>query len=208
MLLSFPELVKKYDMQISGVLHLGAHLAEEAPEYKNAKVGEVWWVEANPAVQGKIAARLISYPEQNLIEGLVYSVAGESVNFNVTNYDGMSSSIFPFGTHSEFSPDTHFVDRVNITSTTIDDIVSAFNVRANFLNMDLQGAELHALQGGRNYIDQQAQYVYTEVNKDEVYVNCAKVGELDEFLTPYGFERVETSWVPDQGWGDALYVRS
>jgi FkbM family methyltransferase len=217
-LLSFPKLVTKYNIDVQGVLHLGAHLAEEAHEYDSMDVGEVWWVEANPAVQGKIAAILSNLPNQHLIQGLVYNVAGEVVNFNVTNYDGMSSSIFPFGTHPQFSPDTHFVDRVNITSTTIDDIVEVHQVKANFLNMDLQGAELLALQGGTKYVNEQAQYVYTEVNNQEVYKGAAMVDELDAFLAPYGFERVETEWAlstlsrkkgkKDDGWGDALYIRS
>src|SRR5689334_14407163 len=92
-LLSFPKLVAKYNIDLQGVLHLGAHLAEEAHEYDSLDAGEVWWVEANPAVQGKIAAILSNLPNQHLIQGLVYNVAGEVVNFNVTNYDGMSSSI-------------------------------------------------------------------------------------------------------------------
>jgi hypothetical protein len=46
----------------------------------------------------------------------------------------------------------------------------------------------------------------TEVNRDEVYRNCAKIEELDNFLSSYGFVRVETTW--DGGtWGDAFYKK-
>jgi hypothetical protein len=49
-------------------------------------------------------------------------------------------------------------------------------------------------------------YVYCEVNRDEVYENNAYVEEIDEFLFSYNMERVETSW--DGGtWGDAFYIR-
>ena len=34
----------------------------------------------------------------------------------------------------------------------------------------------------------------TEVNRDEVYKDCAKVEQSDQFLDDYGFIRVETSW--------------
>ena len=48
----------------------------------------------------------------------------------------------------------------------------------NFLNLDIQGAELLALRGiedNLKFID----YIYTEVNTGEVYKNCAKVYEID-----------------------------
>ena len=46
----------------------------------------------------------------------------------------------------------------------------------------------------------------TEVNRDEVYKNCARVEQLDEFLLTYGFERVETTW-DGETWGDAFYIK-
>jgi len=51
MILSFPKLVHKYKMNIDGILHAGAHLAEEAYEYDSMDVGEVWWIEVNSVVQ-------------------------------------------------------------------------------------------------------------------------------------------------------------
>jgi hypothetical protein len=46
-----------------------------------------------------------------------------------------------------------------------------------------------------------------EVNKDEVYIGCTKVDELDEVLREVGMERVETHWVPGQGWGDGFWLK-
>jgi hypothetical protein len=44
------------------------------------------------------------------------------------------------------------------------------------------------------------------VNRDEVYENNAYIEELDEFLSEYEMDRVETDWSGGI-WGDALYVR-
>lgn len=203
--MSLPALVEKHAMKIDGVLHVGAHLAEEAETYDGLGVGAVWWIEANPAVISQILENLKPYPAQSVVEALVYSVDGETLPFNVTNYDGMSSSILSFGTHPEFSPDTVFEKTLQLRTRTLDNIARHAGVHANFLNMDLQGAELHALQGATEFLDG-VEYVMTEVNCKEVYIGCAKVEELDEFL--HDFERVETYWVGDQGWGDALYVRT
>lgn len=204
MLMSLSAVVARYDMTINGVLHVGAHLAEEASTYAELGIHDVWWVEANPGVFDQIKQNIAVYPNQLLIPGLVYETAGVELPFNITNYDGMSSSILEFGTHPNFSPDTVFVDRIIAMTTTIDKIVSEEGVKANFLNMDLQGAELHALKGATEFLTT-VDYIMTEVNCEEVYIGAAQVEQLDELLNT--FERVDTYWVPDQGWGDALYIR-
>lgn len=204
MLMSLSAVVARYDMQITGVLHVGAHLAEEADAYAQMGIDNVWWVEANPAVYDYLHSKLRQHPGHELIEALVYAVDGVTLPFHVTNYDGMSSSILEFGTHTEFSPDTVFERTIELPTLTIDTLAVARDIEANFLNMDLQGAELYALQGATEFL-KTVDYIMTEVNCEEVYIGAAQVEQLDELLN--AFERVDTYWVPDQGWGDALYLR-
>lgn len=219
MLLDLEHLVTKYDMKVTGVLHAGAHLAEEAPLYARLfPDAPVLWVEANPAVQTKIRQTLNRYPGQVLWQGLLWSQDGVDLPFNVTNYDGMSSSILEFGTHPEFSPDTVFVDRLTLPTITIDTLLDMHAAAVetagcgldpsalNLLNMDLQGVELDCLAGAERTLHQ-IDYINSEVNTADVYVGCTKLPELDHYLSGYGFERVETSIVPGQGWGDALWIR-
>ena len=59
--------------------------------------------------------------------------------------------------------------------------------------MDVQGFELEVLKGGENCI-KNIDYIMTEVNRDEVYKDYAKVEKSNQFLDVYGFIRVETSW--------------
>ena len=75
----------------------------------------------------------------------------------------------------------------------------------NFINMDVQGYELEVLKGGSETL-KHVDYVYCEVNRDEVYENNAYIEELDEFLSEYEMDRVETDWSGGI-LGDALYVR-
>lgn len=79
-------------------------------------------------------------------------------------------------------------------------------MKFDFLNLDIQGVELEALQGIGVYFEK-IKWIYTEVNKSEVYKNCALIDDIDAFLKMEGFKRVATRWVKKQGWGDALYVR-
>jgi hypothetical protein len=74
------------------------------------------------------------------------------------------------------------------------------------INIDVQGYELEVFKGGKDFLNE-VDYIITEVNRDEVYKGCAKIDELDSFLAPYGFNRVETTW--DGGtWGDAFYIKT
>lgn len=207
MLLPFDLLVQKYDMHgstgIDGVLHVGAHLGEEAELYQRQGIENVWWVEANPFVHDKLEAILRPY-RQTLIKACVTDKDGDTRQFNVTNYDGMSSSVLEFGTHPTFAPDIHFEHRIEVTTSTIDTLVEQYDIKANFLNMDIQGAELLALRGATSYL-KQVDYLISEVNCQEVYRGCARIEQLDALLK--GFRRVETHWVDNQGWGDALWIR-
>jgi hypothetical protein len=76
---------------------------------------------------------------------------------------------------------------------------------SNFINIDVQGYELEVFKGSENLLNS-IDYIITEVNRDEVYENCVRIESLDEFLSKYGFIRVETDWA-GHTWGDALYIK-
>ena len=74
------------------------------------------------------------------------------------------------------------------------------------MNLDIQGAELLALQGiGEELTNLKA--IFTEINTDYVYQECALITEIDQYLSNFGFERVETVMWSDHPWGDALYLK-
>jgi hypothetical protein len=75
----------------------------------------------------------------------------------------------------------------------------------DFINLDIQGAELLALKSFGELI-KNFNYIYTEVNIASIYKNCALITEIDEYLNNYNFERVETT-ITQFEWGDALYLK-
>jgi len=203
-LLDWPALVAKYSLRIEGVIHCGARLGEERDAYASVGCSNVWWVEGNPYIIHRLKANVESYGHR-VIQALLTNEDHGRRTFNITNNEGMSSSVFEFGTHPTFSPETVFQRREELETRTLDSLVEEHRIAdINFLNMDLQGAEKLVLQGATNLIPQ-LRYVMTEVNNAEVYVGCAKIEELDEIL--HDFDRVETHWVAEQGWGDAMYLR-
>lgn len=203
MLIPLDFLVNKYNIQFRGILHVGAHECEELSVYDNYLTrNNMLWIEALP---DKVEFCKKMFPNI-LIEQAVVSDSIEIVTFNRANND-QSSSFLEFGLHSVFHSDIKFVDSFQTETKMLKDIICNYNIPFNFVNLDIQGVELKALKGmGDDYLNQ-IQYIYTEVNSDYVYKNCAIIGEIDDYLKKFGFERVETSWCGDCRWGDAFYLK-
>ena len=79
----------------------------------------------------------------------------------------------------------------------------------DFINIDVQGYELNVFKGAVHTL-KNIKYIMSEVNRDEIYKNCARVEQLDVFLGGYNFKRVSTTWDNPCGvdtWGDAFYIK-
>ena len=90
-------------------------------------------------------------------------------------------------------------------TSLLKDILPKYDINYNFLNFDIQGAELKALKGMEEYLSK-VDYLYTEVNNDYVYKDCALIDELDNYLSQFDLIRVEIRWTSCK-WGDAFYIR-
>lgn len=201
MLISLADLKRKYRLKLTGILHLGAHVGEEAKDY-NQFTRNVTWVEANPELMPTLDKAVMRFGHKT-VNALVSDKDGEETTFHVTN-NYMSSSILELGTHKKTSPDVHYTHDLKLRTMTMDTLVREFvDHEFNFLNMDLQGAEVLALKGGPETI-QKLTYVYTEVNTGYVYKGCGLLQEIDAILKD--FDRVETCMTP-HNWGDAFYIR-
>lgn len=203
MLIPLHDLVNKYRIHFKGVLHIGAHECEELVDYERyLQRNQILWVEALP---GKVVFCKNKF-ENLLIENAIVSDKIETVKFNVSN-NGQSSSMLEFGLHSHFHPHVHYVTCFEGETKLLKDIICKYDIDYNFLNLDIQGAELKALKGMEEYLHK-VDYIYTEVNSDYVYKECALISELDEYLLKFGLRRVETKWCGDYKWGDAFYIRN
>lgn len=202
MLINVESLARK--LGLSGtVLHCGAHLAEEEPLYETLGLSPVYWIEA----QSDLVARLIDRLNPKIhtvVHAGVWSESGIELSLLVAN-NGQSSSLLDFGTHKDQYPDIVEVGREAVLTRTIDDVMRDQNAEVALLNLDIQGAELHALRGAAATLPK-VRMVYTEVNFEQVYLGCPLVQEIDHFLASFGFKRVLTARTAS-GWGDAVYLR-
>jgi len=192
---------------IRGVIHIGAHEAEELPGYSSAGISKVLWVEANPLKWQLLVDKISPFSDMVLGRFAAAAVSNQEAILNVAS-NGQSSSILEFSSHQNSYPNISFADKVVVNLQSVDDWIDqlgAIRKVYNFVNIDIQGYELEALRGMRKqlkYVD----YVYTEINTSDVYKDCAHVVDLDQFLGDFGFSRVATKET-NEGWGDAFYSR-
>jgi len=201
MLIQLESLIRKYNIQFKGILHVGAHECEELVEYeKYIERNQILWIEA---LEDKVEFSKSKYPNL-LIENAIVSDTVEQVTFNISN-NGQSSSFLNLGLHKQYHPSVHYVSSFQKETTRLDTILPKYSIDFNFLNLDIQGVELKALKGMESYLNR-VDYIYTEVNSAYVYENCSIVTEIDDYLKQFGLYRVETCWT-DCKWGDAFYIR-
>ena len=208
MLIDLRELVPRYSMHITGVLHLGAHLGEEGDVYNQVGIPEVVWVEGNPDLIGPLEQAVSRYPSQKVIQALVSDKVEDAVFHITRDPEGtaMSSSILELERHLEIAPWVQEVGQQQQQTTTVDLLASEVDMsRLNFMNLDLQGAELLALKGSEQFI-QHVDYIYTEVNITHLYKDCVLLPELDQWLGEHDFARWEIH-MACADWGDAFYIR-
>lgn len=202
MLISPDALSRAWGVAPQGVLHIGAHDAEEDPLYRQARWGPVTWVEAMPVKADSLRQRFHDDPSRRVVEALAWDRPGVRMDFRVAS-NGMSSSVFAPGTHTHHHPAITFDHSIQLESVRLDEVLPG-DAFWDFINVDVQGAELHALRGLGSLL-QHGKWIYMEVNEEPVYTGCPLIDEVDRWLLGQGFERLDAVMTPF-GWGDALYA--
>lgn len=214
MLIDFKSLFKKYNIKPKGICHIGGNIGEEFPVYMELGITRQVWVEANPRMYKILVENIKSNPEA-IAWCFCAGDENKEVVLHESNNAGQSSSILELGTHKTAHPEVHYIADIRTRMYRLDNFFnplgdkndSDFDLSGiDFLNIDIQGAELMALKGMGDLLHQ-FKWAYLEVNKAHLYEGCALVEEIDEYLLKFGFERVETKWCGNNNWGDALYIK-
>jgi len=208
MLMPFGEIVSKYNLKPTGILHIGASHGEEFEAYTAAGMQLMIWIEAIPEVFEKLRKKLEPFPMAVSLNACISDQEGKKVDFHITNNAGQSSSLLGLNLHRQMHPDVHVVKTIQCITTTIDAIVrdKGYDLSSyDFLNIDLQGAELLALKGMKDNLHK-IKYAYIEVNEKELYTGCPLIADIDAYMQTFGFSRAEIK-MTDCGWGDALYLK-
>lgn len=199
MLIPLHSIMSKYRMNVTGCIHVGAHFAEEHADYKANGIDRIVYIEASPKTFHILNNKIFD-KDVRLINVACGDRECIAEMYCETSNQGQSSSLLQPGTHLKHYPNIQFNHTEKVKVVTLDSLkLTGYN----FMNLDVQGFEGSVLRGATETL-KTVDYVYTEVNTEDVYFGCIKVDQLDEILKD--FQRVETM-MTRQGWGDALYIR-
>ena len=206
MFIKLKDLKEKYSLELKNILHVGAHEGEELNDYIQCGAEKIHWVEGNVELANKLSNRL-DKSVHKVTNAIVSNEDDKEVVFKIAN-NTQASSILDFGEHSSLFPSIYYTHEEKRRTKTLNSILmeDGFLDKINFLNIDIQGAELLALEGLSNHLDS-IESIYVEVNDSEVYKNCSKTNEIDKFLNKFDFERKEKCLYSNQPWGDAFYIK-
>jgi FkbM family methyltransferase len=198
------------NINITGILHIGAHNCEEFQHYINEGIDplKIIWIDALPEKVQE--ARLRGIPN---VYNAVISDKEEEITFHITNNEHAinnreSSSILEFDTHTTEHPHVKLIEKRIMNTIPLTKFFKDNNLEPsiyNFWNIDIQGVELYALKGAGELL-KTVSVLYLEVNTKHLYKNCPLLDEIDSFLSENKFVRVALE-MTSHGWGDALYIK-
>ncbi|TWT95624.1 FkbM family methyltransferase [Neorhodopirellula pilleata] len=184
------------------VVHVGAHLAQEAERYESVCARRVLWVEAAPDTYEKLQQTLsrrdpnrrsalqkalfLPPTEHIAINALAGAKDQGEAEFVRFNNHGASDSIFQLSSQcKEMIPGLHATGEVlRLPFRKLDSIVRDAGIEpseVNCLVLDVQGAELLVLQGATEIL-QNIQCLETELSTKPIYEGGVLFDELNAFL--------------------------
>jgi FkbM family methyltransferase len=189
--------------RVSGILHIGAHIGQEASFYSSHGL-PVIWIEASPDVFIKLQSNIRGFRKQTAVQALLGDVT-DQVNFYMVPLDkGQSSSIY------QLNPKFNLGDLTSVQETTLeqkklDDVFKLKDLSSyNYWVIDVQGAELKVLKGATNSL-QNCSYLELEVSNFENYTGQPLFGEVSAFLKTRGFFPVFDP--PSNFHGNVLFIK-
>lgn len=206
MLMDLRQLIIKYNLNIKGIIHIGAHYGLELDVYIKENIKNIIFFEP---LSDNYRMLLDNIKSHNIDYIKTYNMAlgnmvGEVEMYVEVDNTGMSSSILEPKLHLTQYPHIRFNTKELVNIDKLDNI-EYDKYKYNFINIDVQGYELEVFKGSINILND-IDYIMTEINRDYLYKDCVLENELDLFLSTFGFVRVETYWAGGT-WGDALYIK-
>jgi FkbM family methyltransferase len=163
MLIPCSELSLVYGDHPHGILHVGAHDAEELESYHSYGWGPVIWVEMLPEKFEHLKQRFEGDSNNTVMHAACWDSDGDNLPLFRASNNGASSSLLSPQLHLVVHPQVSFVEEEGIRTSRLDSILPK-DASFDLINFDIQGAELRALRGLGEFLDR-VKWAYLEINE-------------------------------------------
>ena len=199
------ELLRRYKISPTQIIHVGAWEGLDVPEYKSLGIPKITLVEAMPNKASALRERYGNDEQIQIIEAAASDTSNKTVTFYPLDH-GSSSLLKPkieslqhiFGDFIEAEP-------IAVQTIRIDDIETS-NTSKIMLIIDVQGAELQVLRGSTEALKKTI-LLKVEVSTTTYYEGQSYQNEIALFLRIRGFIRVSQRISKKMGQGDAIFIR-
>lgn len=200
------------DRPVETILDVGACFGEYARRFHATwPEATVHAFEANPETYGRLTQQVADVPKIVPVNLGAWRSTGTRT-FHLNEWVGACSlKDRPREGPAYHSENAHHVDTTEVKVTRLDEWAATEGVRSvDLVKLDIQGAELEALQGAGALLDG-VRCIYTEVHYFPNYEGAPLLHELWSFLHAKGFSlyQLYQGWGADDGQlvqGDALFV--
>ena len=202
MIIDLKDLKTKYNLNILGVIHVGAHFGEEFQTYQDLEIKNSIFFEP---VSKTFEVLKSNIGNKTTVINKAVGNEKKKIEINIENSNqGQSNSILQPKLHLNQYPSIVFTEKEEVDMVRLDDFIK--NPKDyNFMNIDVQGYELEVLKGSKDILNN-IDYIMIEINRAEVYENCPMVEDIQSFLSQYNFELVEENWLGGT-WGDGFFIK-
>ena len=153
-------------------------------------------IECNPETLERCRHNIAKNSRIKLVDKAVNSYTGRCPFYPIdtartitTWADGNPGASSLFLATGDYPAETYVQNKVEVDCIRLDDLCAQLAIDTiDLIWMDLQGAELLALQSAGALLDK-VQYIYTEVSHRPLYDGQCLFDDVDEFLTARGFSR-------------------
>lgn len=194
------------------VMHVGASSGQEFGSYQAFGMGRAVYVEPLDEAFALLKKRLSQAETANVhipVQALCLDRGGRKLRLNISNKDGVASSVLGLGRVRSLHPQIKYVGGQEVVSTTVDTVVEEVLAghAPELLVIDTQGTELEVLKGSVRSLEGPTRFVFCEVSHKPLYEGGCEEVQVTAFLSRYGFHMVYLL-LNHNGWGDALYAKS
>lgn len=168
-----------------GVIHIGAHIGQEAEEYGSLNV---LWIEPIPSVFQILCQNIQDFPSQKALNHLISDVDGEEYSFYVSSQSARSSFL-KFTSHHFNDPNFSHTETLKMQSIRMDTLIQRYKINLqefDTLVTDCQGADYFILKSFGEYISHFS-FIKSEVMTSSIYEGLREEREVNQYLESKNF---------------------